>query len=331
MAEILAARPKVVVTRKLPDSVEARMRDLFDVELNEADTAFTKDQLKAAVARADVLVPTVTDQIDADILDAASPQLKLIANFGAGVNHIDLDAAFRRDLIVTNTPGVLTEDTADLTMALLIAVPRRLTEGSRLLREGRWDGWAPTRLMGAQLGGKKLGIVGMGRIGQAVARRAAAFGLELHYCKRNRLPAAQEDELNVTFWDDLDAMLEEVDFVSVNVPLTDDTHHLFDKDRFARMKPSSVIINTARGEIIDEAALVDALKSGAIAGAGLDVYEQEPKVHPGLLDLDNVVLLPHLGSATLEARIAMGEKVLINIRTFVDGHRPQDRVLPGAV
>ncbi len=328
MPDQLVSRPKVVVTRKLPSAVEDRMAELFDVELNADDTALSRAALVDAVSRADVLVPTVTDAIDADVLAAAGPQLKLIANFGAGVNHIDLAAAFARDLTVTNTPGVLTEDTADLTMALLLGVPRRLSEGVRLLRAGKWDGWAPTRLMGTRVGGKKLGIVGMGRIGQAVARRAHAFGLDLHYTKRTRLPAALEASLHATYWDDLDAMLEDVDFVSVNAPLTDETHHLFGAARLARMKRTAIIVNTARGEIIDEAALAAALKDGVIAGAGLDVYEHEPDIHPDLLGLDNVLLLPHLGSATLEARIAMGEKVLINIRTFVDGHRPPDRLLP---
>jgi len=322
-------RPKVIVTRKLPDTIETRMAELFDVTLNLKDTPFTQAQLKDAISKADVLVPTVTDTIDADVIAAAGENLKMIANFGAGVDHIDVDAAQAKGVAVTNTPGVLTEDTADLTLALLLSVPRRLFEGEKILRAGKWTGWTPTFLMGHRIEGKRLGIIGMGRIGQAVARRAKAFNLSVHYHKRTRLPEQTEADLEATYWDDLDQMLARMDFVSVNCPLTEDTHHLLNRDRLKKLQPHAVIINTARGEIIDEEALADLIEVGRIAGAGLDVFEEEPQINPKLLELDNVVLLPHMGSATIEARVAMGEKVLINIRAFADGHRPPDRVIPG--
>ena len=318
----------VSVTRRLPETVEARMRDLFGARLRRDDTPLDKDALKVLASESDILVPTVTDLIDADVISAGAGRLKLIANFGAGVDHIDLSAAREAGIPVTNTPGVLTEDTADLAMALILSVPRRLFESEKLLRADGWDGWSPTFMMGRRIQGKKLGIIGMGRIGRAVARRARAFDLDIHYHKRTRLPADVEEELSATFWPDLDAMLDMADFVSVNCPLTAETHHLLNRERLMRLSPSSVLVNTARGEIIDEAALADLLADGRIAGAGLDVFEEEPRIHPKLLTLDNVALLPHMGSATLEARIAMGEKVLINIRTFIDGHRMPDRVLP---
>ena len=320
-------RPKVIVTRRLPDNVETRMTELFDVTLNLTDQPLTKAQLIEAVKGADVLVPTVTDQIDAEVIEAAGDQLKMIANFGAGVDHIDLDAVAARKIIVTNTPGVLTEDTADLALALLLSVPRRIFEGEKILRAGQWTGWTPTFLQGHRIQGKRLGIIGMGRIGQAIARRARAFNIAVHYHNRTRLPAAIEADLEATYWEDLDEMMGRMDFISVNCPLTEQTHHLLDKKRLKRMQPHAVLINTARGEIVDEEALADLLELGWIAGAGLDVFEQEPTINPKLLALDNVVLLPHMGSATVEARVAMGEKVLINIRTFVDNHRPPDRVL----
>ncbi|MCJ9428272.1 2-hydroxyacid dehydrogenase [Kordiimonas marina] len=321
-------RPKVVVTRKLPDIIETRMAELFHVSLNLADKPYDQEALKAAVADADVLVPTVTDKIDADVIAAAGDKLKLIANFGVGVNHIDLAAAQAKGITVTNTPGVLTEDTADLTMALLLAVPRRLFEGEKILRAGDWTGWTPTFLMGHRIQGKRLGIIGMGRIGRAVARRAQAFNMAVHYHNRTRLPEEVETDLEATFWEDLDQMLTRMDFVSVNCPLTEETHHLLNRDRLKKLQAHAVIINTARGEIIDEEALADLIEVGRIAGAGLDVFEAEPEINPKLLELDNVVLTPHMGSATIEARVAMGEKVLINIRAFVDKHRPPDRVLP---
>jgi glyoxylate reductase len=322
------AKPKVIVTRKLPDSVETRMAELFDVELNLRDVPMDQAALRDAAARADMLVPTVTDKIDADVIAAAGDGLKLIANFGAGVDHIDAAAARERGITVTNTPGVLTEDTADLAMALLLAVPRRLFEAEKILRDGKWIGWSPTFLMGHRIQGKRLGIVGMGRIGQAVAKRAKAFNMAIHYHKRERLPENIEGDIEATYWDDLDEMLARMDFISINCPLTPETHHLFNRERMKKLQPHAIIINTARGEVVDEDALADLIEVGRIAGAGLDVFEKEPEVNEKLLKLDNVVLIPHMGSSTIEARVAMGEKVLINIQTFVDGHRPPDRVLP---
>ena len=320
----------VVVTRKLPDAIETRMMELFDVRLNLDDHPMTASELVEAVKVADVLVPTVTDRIDAKILSQAGEQLRLIANYGAGVDHIDLATARQRSITVTNTPDVLTEDTADMTMALLLAVPRRLTEGERGLRNGDWPGWSPTWMLGHRIYGKRLGIIGMGRIGQAVARRARGFGLSIHYHNRRKLHEDIENELEATYWESLDQMMARMDFVSVNCPHTPATYHLLSARRLKLLRENAVIINTARGEIIDENALTRLLANGEIAGAGLDVFEHEPAVNPKLLALDNVVLLPHMGSATHEGRIDMGEKVLINIKTFVDGHAPPDRVLGDA-
>ena len=320
----------VVVTRKLPDAIETRMMELFDVRLNLDDHPMTASELAEAVKVADVLVPTVTDRIDAKILSQAGEQLRLIANYGAGVDHIDLATARQRSITVTNTPDVLTEDTADMTMALLLAVPRRLTEGERGLRNGDWPGWSPTWMLGHRIYGKRLGIIGMGRIGQAVARRARGFGLSIHYHNRRKLHEDIENELEATYWESLDQMMARMDFVSVNCPHTPATYHLLSARRLKLLRENAVIINTARGEIIDENALTRLLANGEIAGAGLDVFEHEPAVNPKLLALDNVVLLPHMGSATHEGRIDMGEKVLINIKTFVDGHAPPDRVLGDA-
>ncbi|MBW7946011.1 MAG: D-glycerate dehydrogenase [Sphingomonadaceae bacterium] len=322
-------RPRVVVTRRLPQPVEARMTELFDTVLNADDTAMTRGALAAAMADCDVFVPTVTDAIDADIIAAAPPRLKLIANYGTGVNHIDLVAARAKGIMVTNTPGVLTDDTADLAMSLILSVPRRLTEGSRQLYSGKWDGWKPCDVHGHRITGKKLGIIGMGRIGQAIATRARAFGLRIHYHNRRPLADTVEGMLGATYWDDLDAMIEAVDIVSINCPLTDDTRHLFDARRIALLGPDGYLVNTARGEIIDEDALADALEKGVIAGAGLDVFEDEPRINPRLLPLGNVTLLPHMGSATFEGRQAMGDKVVTNIRAWADGHRPPDQVLEG--
>ncbi len=322
-----ATKPKVVVTRKLPDAVELRMAELFDVELNATDRPSTVDALKAAVARADVLVPTVTDRIDAEVLAAAGPELKLIANFGAGVDHIDLDAATARGLLVTNTPGVLTDDTADMAMALILACARRLVEGAAVVQAGRFEGWAPTWMMGARLRGKALGIVGMGRIGQSLARRARAFGLEVHYHNRRPVPAQIAEELGARYWDSLDQMLAHMDVVSVNCPHTPATYHLLSRRRLRLMQRHAILVNTARGGVVDEAALAELIAAGDLAGAGLDVFERGPAVDPRLLALPNVVLLPHLGSATREAREEMGGKVIVNIRAFADGHRPPDRVL----
>jgi glyoxylate reductase len=322
-------RPKVIVTRRLPEAVETRMAELFDVELNFTDEPFTPDRLADACARADVLVPTVTDDIGRALIDGADARLRLIANFGNGVDHIDLAAARARDIIVTNTPGVLTDDTADMVMALILSVPRRLAEGEKLVRAAEWKGWSPCGMLGHRITGKRLGIVGMGRIGQAVAARARAFGLTIHYHNRRRLPEAVERHHEATWWPTLDAMLRRVDIVSINCPHTPETHHLFDAERLRRMQRHVYVINAARGEIVDEAALAEALEAGHIAGAGLDVFEHEPAVDPRLLALRNVVLLPHMGSATFEARADMGEKVIANIRSWVDGHRPPDQVLEG--
>jgi len=321
-------KPRVIVTRRLPDEIEARMADLFDTSLRQDDTPMTQAELKTAIANCDVFVPTVTDDIGPDIIAAASSGLRLIANFGAGTDHIDVAGAYGRRIPVTNTPGVLTEDTADLTMALILAVPRRLVEGDRLTRAGRFDGWSPTFMLGHRVRGKKLGIIGMGRIGQAVARRAHAFGLAVHYHNRRRLPIAIEDDLDATYWPDLDAMLPAIDIVSINCPNTPQTYHLINKDRLKLMSPATYIVNTSRGEVIDEAALAQALSKGNLGGAGLDVYEDEPKVHPDLMSLENVILAPHIGSATYESRREMGEKVMINIRALMDGHAFPDRVLP---
>lgn len=323
-------KPRVVVTRKLPDAIETRMMELFDVQLNLDDEAMTKTQLMEAVKTADVLVPTVTDRIDAGILAQAGDQLKLIANYGTGVDHIDFATARQRAITVTNTPDVLTEDTADMTMALFLAVSRRIAEGERVMRTGDWKGWAPTWMLGRRINGKRLGIIGMGRIGRAVARRARGFNMSVHYHNRKRVHEDVENELEATYWESLDQMLARVDLVSVNCPHTPATYHLLSARRLQLLRPHSIIVNTARGEVIDENALTRLLEAGDIGGAGLDVFEHEPAVNPKLLALDNTVLLPHLGSATEEGRMDMGEKVLINIKTFIDGHNPPDRVLGDA-
>ena len=320
-------KPKVVVTRKLPAPVEARMRQLFDVELNDDDRPMDAQALGGALARADVLAPTVTDRIDASVLDRAGPQLKLIASFGAGVDHIDVQAAAARGITVTNTPGVLTEDTADMAMALILAVSRRIVEGADLVKAGGFSGWSPTWMVGSRLRGKALGILGMGRIGQALARRARAFGLSIHYHSRRPVAAQLAEELQATYWESLDQMLARMDVVSVNCPHTPGTYHLLSARRLRLLQPHAILVNTARGGIVDEEALAVLLQEGRLAGAGLDVYEHEPQINPKLLALRTVVLLPHLGSATLEGRIDMGEKVIVNIRTFMDGHKPPDRVL----
>ncbi len=323
-------RPLVIVTRKLPDVVETRLRELFDARLNLDDKPFSRDELIAAVKEANVLVPTVTDRIDRSVLSQAGPELKLIAQFGTGVDNIDLDTARNRAVLVTNTPGVLTEDTADMTMALILAVPRRLTEGAALLKSGsdKWQGWSPTWMLGHRIYGKRLGIVGMGRIGQAVARRARAFGLQIHYHNRRRVQAEIEQTLEATYWDSLDQMLARMDIISINCPHTPATYHLLSARRLALLKPSAYIVNTARGEVIDENALARMIENNELAGAGLDVFEHEPAVNPKLLRNDKVVVLPHMSSATLESRVDMGEKVIVNIKTFLDGHAPPDRVHP---
>ena len=323
-----AKRLKVIVTRRLPDSVEIRLKELFDTELNETDVPFSREQMIDAVKRADVLVPTVTDTVDAELLAEAGPQLRHIAQFGAGVDNLDTETAIKRGITVTNTPGVLTDDTADVTMALILAVPRRLHEGIQLLEAGKFDGWAPTWMLGRRLAGKRLGIIGMGRIGQAVARRAQAFGLQIHYHNRKPVNRQITEELQATYWESLDQMLARMDIISVNCPHTPATFHLLNARRINLLKPEAFIVNTARGEVIDEAALAQALRAGKIGGAGLDVFEREPIVNPELVGLPNVILLPHMGSATVEGRVEMGEKVIINIKTFADGHKPPDRVIP---
>src|SRR5215468_8933440 len=325
-------KPLVVVTRKLPDNVETRMRELFDARLNLDDKPLSQADLVEAIKVADVLVPTVTDRIDASVLSHSGEKLKLIANFGNGVDNIDVTTALQRGITVTNTPGVLTEDTADMTMALILAVPRRLAEGAGVMTgEKEWHGWAPTWMLGHRIGGKRLGIIGMGRIGQGVARRARPFGLQIHYHNRRRVSPKIENELEATYWESLDQMLARMDIISVNCPHTPATYHLLSARRLKLLRPDAYVVNTARGEVIDENALTRMIEAGEIGGAGLDVFEHEPAVNPKLVRLaraGKVVLLPHMGSATIEGRIDMGEKVIINIRTFMDGHRPPDRVLP---
>lgn len=325
-----AKKPVVIVTRKLPDVVEKRMKELFDARLNQTDTPMSQTELAAAAQEADVIVPTVTDRIDRGVISQAGPQLRLIANFGTGVDNIDLDTAIQRGVTVTNTPGVLTEDTADMTMALILAVPRRLVEGATMLKDpnNQWKGWSPTGMLGNRIYGKRLGIIGMGRIGQAVAHRARAFGLQIHYHSRRRMPEAFDKDLEATHWESLDQMLSRMDIISVNCPHTPATYHLLSARRLRLLKPTAYIVNTARGEVIDENELARLIESKSIAGAGLDVFEHEPAINPKLLQSDRVVALPHMGSATIEGRIDMGEKVIINIKTFLDGHAPPDRVHP---
>ena len=320
-------KPVVFLTRKLPDSTETRMRELFDTRLNETDMPMSDDELRAVVKQADVLVPTVTDRIDADLINAAGDQLKLIASFGTGVDHIDLAAARARGITVTNTPGVLTEDTADVALALMLAVPRRIAEGDKVARAGDWNGWSPTGMLGHRINGKRLGIIGMGRIGSAVARRARGFGLSIHYHNRKPVHPEAEAELEATYWESLDQMLSRVDIVSVNCPHTPATHRMLTRERLELIQPSAYLVNTSRGEVVDEEALAELLAKRHIAGAGLDVYADEPNITPSLMALPNVVLLPHIGSATIEGRLEMGDKVIINIQTFWDGHAPRDRVI----
>jgi len=320
--------PSVIVTRKLPDVIETRMMELFDAKLNHDDKPLDRAGLVDALQSCEVLVPTVTDRIDSALLARAGEQLKLIANYGTGVDNIDVEAAYKRGITVTNTPGVLTEDTADMTMALILAVSRRLVEGEKLARSGDWTGWSPTSMLGHRINGKRLGILGMGRIGSAVARRAKGFGLAIHYHNRRRAHESLETELEATYWESLDQMLARVDILSVNCPHTPGTFHLLSARRLKLLRPHAIVVNTSRGEVVDEAALTRMLKNNELGGAGLDVFEHEPQINPRLLALDNVVLVPHMGSATIEGRQDMGEKVIINIKTFADGHRPPDRVLP---
>jgi glyoxylate reductase len=321
-------KPKVVVTRKLPDPVETRMRELFDTELNLDDTPMSPEALVDAMQRAEVLACTITDRLSGDLIAKAGPQLKMIANFGVGIDHIDVAAAHERGVIVTNTPGVLTEDTADLTMGLIMAAARRMVEGTNVVQAGEFHGWTPTWMLGRRLWGKRLGIIGMGRIGQALAKRARAFGLSIHYHNRKPVSPRIAEELEATYWESLDQMLARMDVISVNCPHTPGTYHLLSARRLKLLQPHAIVVNTARGEIIDEAALASMLQKGELAAAGLDVYEHEPAINPKLLKLANVVLTPHMSSATIEDRIDMGEKVIINIRTWMDGHKPPDRVIP---
>tara|TARA_B110000093_G_scaffold44685_1_gene47761 strand:+ start:657 stop:1643 length:987 start_codon:yes stop_codon:yes gene_type:complete len=321
-------RLSVFVTRRLPEPVEKRLSELFDVQLRTDDVAMTQEELVAAMKTADVLVPTITDTIDAGLIGQAGPQLKLIANYGAGVDNIDVATARERGVLVSNTPGVLTEDTADMAMGLILAIIRRIPEGLAAMQTEKWQGWSPTALLGGRIGGRQIGILGMGRIGRAVAQRASAFGMQVHYHNRRRLRREIEDELQATYWESLDQMVARMDVISINCPHTPSTFHLMNARRLKLMKPSAVIVNTSRGEVIDENALARMLRDGAIAGAGLDVYEKGTKINLRLREMSNVVLLPHMGSATIESRIEMGEKVIINIKTFQDGHRPPDQVVP---
>lgn len=326
-----AKRPSVVVTRRLPEAVENRLTELFDAELRENDTPMSREALVDAMARADVLVPTITDSIDGAMLAQAGERLKLIANFGAGVDHIDVHSARQRGILVSNTPGVVTDDTADMVIALMLAVTRRIPQGLSEMQAGEWQGWAPMAHLGTRIGGKRLGILGMGRIGQAVARRARAFGMQIHYHNRRRLHPEIEAPLEATWWESLDQMVARVDVISVNCPHTPSTFHLMNARRLKLMKPGAILVNTSRGEVVDENALTRGLRAGEIGGAGLDVFERGREVNPRLRELSNVVLLPHMGSATLEGRVEMGEKVILNIKTFADGHRPPDQVLPGGL
>lgn len=324
-----SARLSVVVTRRLPDPVETRMAELFDVQLRETDIPMTRAELTRAVKTADVLVPTLNDRIDAALLSQAGDQLKLIANYGAGVDHIDVQTARQHGILVSNTPGVSADDTADMAMALILAVTRRIPEGLAIMQSGDWDGWSPTHLLGGRVAGRRLGILGMGRIGQAVARRATAFGMQIHYHNRHRLRAETEEAIGARYWESLDQMVARMDVISINCPHTPSTFHLMNARRLKLMKPDAVIVNTSRGEVIDENALTRMLRAGNIAGAGLDVYEKGAEINPRLRELKNVVALPHMASATVEGRNEMGEKVLLNIKTFDDGHRPPDQVVPG--
>ena len=324
-------RLNVVVTRRLPESVETRMKELFDVSLREVDTPMRREELVVALQEADVLVPTVTDQIDASLLAQAGENLRLIANYGAGVDHIDVATARQRGILVANTPGTVTDDTADMTIALILAVTRRIPEGLRVMREGQWEGWSPTALLGGRIAGRRVGILGMGRIGQAVARRARAFGMQVHYHNRKRLRPEIEEQFEATYWESLDQMAARMDVISINCPHTPSTFHLMNARRLKLMKPDAVIVNTSRGEVIDENALTRMLRAREIAGAGLDVFERGRDINPRLHELPNVVLLPHMGSATVEGRQEMGEKVIVNIKTFADGHRPPDLVVPGVL
>lgn len=321
-------RLRVAVTRRLPEVVEKRMDELFDVELCTTDAPMSKSKLIEIVKRVDILVPCIADTIDAALLGQAGPQLKLIANFGAGFDNIDVSTALQRGILVSNTPGVVADDTADMTIALMLSVTRRIPQGLSAMQSGEWAGWSPTSFLGGRINGRRLGILGMGRIGRAVAKRASAFGMQIHYHNRKRLRSEIEKDANATYWESLDQMVARMDVLSINCPHTPSTFHLMNARRLKLMKSNAVLINTSRGEVVDENALTRMLEKGDLAGAGLDVYDQGKELNPKLRTMDNVVLLPHMGSATYEGRIEMGEKVIINIKTFADGHRPPDQVVP---
>ncbi len=324
-----AERLSVVVTRRLPEVVETRMKELFDVTLRDSDMPMTRGELAEAMKTCDVLVPTVNDQIDANMLAGAGERLRLIANYGAGVDHIDVGSARSRGVLVSNTPGVSADDTADMAIALILAVTRRIPEGIREMDGGTWQGWSPTALLGNRIQGRRVGIIGMGRIGQAVAERARAFGMQIHYHNRRPLHKDIEARYEATYWESLDQMVSRMDVISINCPHTPSTFHLMNARRLKLLKPDAVVVNTSRGEVIDENALTRMLQAGEIAGAGLDVYENGEEINSGLREMPNVVALPHMASATVEGRLEMGEKVLLNIKTFEDGHRPPDQVVPG--
>ena len=321
-------KPKVIVTRKLQDQVEKRMMELFNVDLSNAEYPVSRKELLSAVKEAHVLVPTIGDKIDASLLSAASSNLKLIANYGAGYDHIDIKTALQRGIIVTNTPSVLTTDTADMTMALILAIPRKLREGHEEMQSGNWKGWSPSAMIGMRITGKKLGILGMGRIGQAIAKRAKAFDLDINYHNRRRLHENIEKSLSATYWEDLQEMLATVDILVVSASLNQSSLYLLNSKYLGKMKPTAYLVNISRGEIIDQRALVRQLKDGRLGGAGLDVYDSEEVIGSDFKSLKNVFLLPHMGSSTLEGRIEMGEKVINNIKTYLDGHRPPDQIVP---
>ena len=321
-------RLSVVVTRRLPDVVETRLCELFSVTLRDDDKPMSREALAEAMKTADVLVSTITDQIDAALLASAGENLRLIAQYGAGVDNIDVSTARQRGIQVSNTPGVTTDDTADMALALMLAVTRRIPEGLKVMQDGKWEGWSPTAMLGGRIGGRRIGILGMGRIGQAVAKRAAAFGMQIHYHNRKKLRPEQEEALEATYWESLDQMVARMDVVVVSCPHTPSTFHLLNARRLKLMKPDAVLVNVSRGEVVDENALTRMLRAGELAGAGLDVFENAHDINPRLRELPNVVLLPHMGSATIEGRVEMGEKVIINIKTFADGHRPPDLVVP---
>jgi lactate dehydrogenase-like 2-hydroxyacid dehydrogenase len=320
-------RRRIFVVRRLPAQIEATLQRRYDALLNDTDETYPLDQLVQAARECDAIVPTVVDDLPASVFEAPSRRMRIVANFGVGFDRIDLDAARRAGVVVTNTPGALTEDTADLTMMLLIAAARRASEGERQLREGRWEGWRPTHLLGTRVNGATLGIVGFGRIGSAVAKRAhRGFGMRVLYVSRRAPDERAVLEANAERCDSIEALLERSDFVSLHTPSSPETRRMIDATRIAKMRRGAILVNTARGDLIDEAALVDALESGALSAAGLDVFEREPFVSERLLALPNVVLLPHLGSATTASRVAMGERMLANLDAFFRGESPPDRI-----